>query len=314
MSSPRWTIGSPTTTQITSGRARSKALAACQNRSKPRRRSSDRATKLTTRVPLGDGPPGDRPAALATLVQATRPRPAGCRRRRAGPRGRRGTRRGRGGAASGSGSRPGRTARGRAARWRWPTAASGSRPGAASGPASSARSLLVGVEVVVEEVDQRERPGRRPGRRGSSRGPAERPTTRSIGPGPACLEDFPAAVGVAEAALERARPGHGLLAGDAADAEDSGPRGPARPRPASARGARRCGSRTSTDNPAAAPASRPPPRAGRGNEAQPRAHGADLGPWGGSSRGDRTAISGITRRSGRTPCWRRPCGGRSRGG
>ena len=63
------------------------------------------------------------------------------------------------------------------------------------------------------------------------------------------------------------------------------------PRPASAREPRQCGNRTSSDSPAAAPASRQRPRAGRESGAQPRAHEADLGPWKASkSQGEHRVI------------------------
>src|SRR5208337_4597104 len=93
-------------------------------------------------------------------------------------------------------------------------------------------------------------------------------------PGPARLQDFPAAVRVAETSLERPRPGHGLLACRAADAENL------QLEPVTNRGGPvLCGNRTSSDSHAAAPASRQRPRAGRESGAQPRAHEADLGPW-----------------------------------
>ena len=79
--------------------------------------------------------------------------------------------------------------------------------------------VLAGVEVVVEEVD----PGGS-GRvdRGEKRGtePGGAADDQVDRPGPARLQDFPAAVRVAEASLERPRPGHGLLACRAADAEN----------------------------------------------------------------------------------------------
>ena len=180
----------------------------------------------------------------------------------------------------------------------------------------------MGVIVIIEEVDHGRGRAQYTGANRLEPSPTERPTIRSIGRGRSLLEDFPAAVGVAEAALERARPGHGRFAGDAADAEDLDVQAlPDRRRPVLA-GLERCGSRTSSDSLAAAPANRPPPPAGRGNEAQPRAHAAGLGPWrdasrsrGGSGRSAaELADSALTTRSGRTPCWRRPCGGRSRGG
>ena len=73
--------------------------------------------------------------------------------------------------------------------------------------------------VVIEEVDDRRGRAvhRREQRRAEPGGAADDEIDR---PRPLLLEDFPAAVGIAEAALEGPRPGHGRLARDAADAED----------------------------------------------------------------------------------------------
>ena len=77
----------------------------------------------------------------------------------------------------------------------------------------------MGVVIIVEEIDDgRGRPVDR-GEEGRAEpgGAADDHVDR---PGPACFQDFPAAVGVAEAALQRPRPGHGLFAADAAHAEN----------------------------------------------------------------------------------------------
>ena len=221
-------------------------------------------------------------------------------------------------------------------------------------PGLGGQVVAMGMIVVVEEADHRR--SRLVHRREEARTQACRPPDDQVDRSrPVLLENFPAAVGVTEAALECPRPGHGRLSGDSADAENLELQAladrwrPARagvggvcvePRAVAAPpdqpvgdgpeptgkvglnpehvqrvlrhgpGARVVGTSQEVDAFRARPGS--PDRAaglvkrsGRVLSRRWRACRAERKPT-------MSNQARLTRRSGRTPCWRRPCGGRFR--
>ena len=226
-------------------------------------------------------------------------------------------------AASRSGSSPGAPAPGRAARSRPSIAASGSKP-AGLRPGLVGQVVAVGVIVIVQEVDHAARPASRPARTGSS--PARRNGRRSgrsaaAGAVPGPPSSRRRSRGCVPVPADQR---HGRFARDAAHAEDLDLQPLTRPRRAKIRGLERVAVEPRSDTPAAGPASRPPPPAGRGTGLHPEhvqrvlRHERGGVSWPGRSSTGVSSGSAVesqlTTRSGRTPCWRRPCGGRSRGG
>ena len=200
----------------------------------------------------------------------------------------------------------------------------------------------MGVVIIIQEIDDR---GGGPVDR-SEEGraqPGGAADDHVDGAGPALLEDLPAAVGIAEASLQGAGPGHGRFARDASHAEDLDVQPLADRRRPGLLGVQG----VAVERRPVSPAANQPV----GDGAQPAGEGglypehvervlSHLMDFGLVVRGissigssdDSTlpalrsreppAIESkiesrsteLTRRSERTPCWRRPSGGRSRDG